>query len=246
MSEDHGMQGSAAGDSGAAYTRDALVLTAHELRGPITSIVGFAETLRERRHLMTEAQLDDALDAICRQASRLEKLLADLALIAGSRDRVLRLHPEALVAKDALRAILADEGLDDGQVAVECPPDVVVWVDPARLHQMVANYMTNARLHGRPPWSIEVTVRESRVDIAVRDGGAGVAEEYQGSLFGRFQRAPGTTAPGSGLGLAVVRSLATACGGRAFYRPGPPGAHAFVLSLPAAPPGASHDQPRPV
>ncbi|MCU4183235.1 HAMP domain-containing histidine kinase [Acidiferrimicrobium sp. IK] len=213
---------------------DLLALSAHELRGPVAAIVGFAETVRDRRGRLSEQQLDDALDTIVRQAHRLDGLLQDILLLAAGRAGLLQLRPVTLSLRDALLEVVADDGVDPASVTVVCDPDVQVFVDPRRLHQMVTNYLTNARIHGSAPYTVEVSVGAGRVRVAVGDAGRGVAESHRSRLFERFERAGADpSVAGSGLGLAVVRTLAEASGGSASLDPGPP--HRFVLQLPVVP-----------
>ena len=224
-------------DGGPGLADDLLALGAHELRGPVAAIVGYAETVRDRRHLLSDQQLDEALDTIVRQAGRLEGLLQDILVLAAGNAGLLELHPRAVPLRQAVEDVLVDGGIDPATVEVACDAAVAVVVDPRRLHQMLANYVANAALHGRPPLAVEVDVDRGAgaVRVAVRDGGDGVAPDRAGELFGRFQRAgAAASTPGSGLGLAVVRTLAQASGGAASYVQGPPGRHAFVLVLPLA------------
>ena len=122
----------------------------------------------------------------------------------------------------------ATSGVD---VAVDAERDIV-FADRGRVQQMLANYVNNAVRHGEPP----VTVRTSRVDgsveIRVEDGGTGVPIELVPRLFGKFVR--GANDQGTGLGLFIVRELARAQGGDAWYEARPTGGAAFALRLPSA------------
>lgn len=223
--------------SSAAY--ELLALSAHELRAPVASIVGFAETIRDRRSHLSQQQFDDALDTIVRQAHRLDALLQDILLLAAGSAGLLHLRPGPVGLRDALLEVVNDEGLDPTSILVACDPDIEVFVDRRRLHQMVGNYLTNARIHGQAPYAIEVTCQGGvggGISVAVRDAGPGVSATDQHQLFDRFHRgAAAPSVPGTGLGLAVVRTLAHASGGSAAYRPGPPGGHSFILQLPGVP-----------
>ena len=206
-----------------------LAIAAHELRNPVTAIKGFADTLVRGREHLTAEQQDAALDAIVRQAGRLDRLLGDLLLVAAGASGALTLTPHRVVLSPAIDAAAADAGFAAGEVGVECPIDLAVWVDPDRLAQMLGNHLTNARLHGRPPVTVHAAIVDGMVEITVGDGGDGVDIDLTPRLYGRFQRAGRL---GSGLGLAVVRTLAEASGGSADYRPGDGGTHCFVLRLP--------------
>lgn len=210
-----------------------LAMTVHEMRSPVAAILGYAETVRDRRDDLDPEELEGAIDAIARQATRLDALLRDLLLLASGTTGSLPVAPQRVALQPALRRALGDDPAS-GAVQLDCPPDVEVMVDPVRLHQMVTNYVSNARLHGRPPWRVSVEHTEREVSISVHDGGDGVPEQHRPRLFRRFERAGVGGAPGIGLGLAVVQALAAANGGRAYYDPGTGGgSHRFVLVLPA-------------
>jgi hypothetical protein len=99
---------------------------------------------------------------------------------------------------------------------------------------MMDNLVGNALRHGVPPVHVAVTADDDRVTIRVRDEGAGVSDEIAPRLFDRF--ATGMRRGGTGLGLFIVRELARAQGGDAFYEAATPESPAgsFVLTLPRA------------
>src|SRR5205085_4346750 len=98
---------------------------------------------------------------------------------------------------------------------------------------IVTNYVTNAVLHGQPPIRIVSTATPAGIEVRVVDSGPGVPADFVDDLFGRFHRAPGTTSPGSGLGLYIVRGLARAMGGDAWYEHAAAGGACFAFRLPA-------------
>lgn len=105
---------------------------------------------------------------------------------------------------------------------------------------MLLNYFSNALKYGRSPVTVAAAGVGDSVEIRVCDGGDGVAEEIVPRLFGRFVRGQrdGTGAPGSGLGLSIVRGLARTNGGDAWYEANFPRGSRFCLRLPASPSSA--------
>lgn len=215
----------------------ALAAVAHDLRAPLTVIGGFTEALRRTRPDDAEAQR--LLDPIERNVRRLGALADDLLAAAGLDAGTLVAAPRTLELGPLLYAAPRElAGYDDTvEVRVEVPDGCVAWVDPGHLDRMLASLLVNARLHGRPP--VEVTARRlgtDHVEIAVRDHGDGVAPADLDGLFARFQRGSGSAAtPGMGLGLAIVRELATLAGGDVRHEDAAPGAR-LLLRLPVAPP----------
>jgi two-component system sensor histidine kinase MtrB len=104
---------------------------------------------------------------------------------------------------------------------------------------MVHNLLSNAAKYGAPPVTVLARPDDDSADtvrIVVEDAGPGVPEDVVPAVFEDFVRAPGLDVPGSGLGLSVVRSLARAHGGRAWYEAGASGGALFAFTLPAVAP----------
>jgi signal transduction histidine kinase len=116
-------------------------------------------------------------------------------------------------------------------IEVSCAADVAVRADPSRLEQILANYLTNATRYGAPPVQVDVATAAEDVVIEVCDHGTGVPAELEKRLFEKF--AHGTADRGTGLGLFIVRQLARAQGGEAWYERRP-GVSCFAVRLSAA------------
>jgi signal transduction histidine kinase len=116
---------------------------------------------------------------------------------------------------------------------LDVPPGITVNTDRDRLAQALDNLLDNALQHGVPPVQVAVVPGSSAVQIRVSDQGPGVSSAMQPRLFDRF--ATGRHRGGTGLGLFIVRELARAQGGDAYYDPASTAAAAgaFVIALPA-------------
>ncbi|MBA3736448.1 MAG: hybrid sensor histidine kinase/response regulator [Actinobacteria bacterium] len=195
-----------------------LGFVAHELRTPITVIVGLASTLVARRRDLTDEQVDECLERIRVQGDRLARLvgdLLDLAQIDSGRFQVA-LEPVDLAA--AGRRTLDDVPAPPGRsVELALPEDVWVVADPGRLEQVLVNLLTNAYRHGGPNVRLGARRTPDGVYVEVSDDGAGVPEGLVPGLFEKFSR---EASEGAGLGLAITRGLVEAFGGRVWYDPG--------------------------
>jgi signal transduction histidine kinase len=199
--------------------RDALIATAsHELRTPLTSIVGFADTLVEHWDRFDEPRRLEFLRIIGTQGRRLSTVVDDTLmqsrLDAGSLTVTDEPYPVVTAIIDAVQ-LARVEGVE-----IRCDTSLVAIGNAEHLTQIVLNFLTNAMKYGAPP--IIVDVREiasgARVEVRVIDHGDGVDPAFTERLFERFTRGPGTDAkPGTGLGMSIVRGLAAANGGRAWY-----------------------------
>jgi signal transduction histidine kinase len=120
----------------------------------------------------------------------------------------------------------------DAEILVESETGVEVVADADRIAQVMDNLIGNALRYGAPPVRIAVSTTSQVAAVRVSDSGRGVDPALQPHLFERF--ATGNTSGGTGLGLFIVRELARAHGGDAFYEPSseerPDGT--FVFSLP--------------
>lgn len=209
----------------------ALAVAAHELRGPATVLTALAEVYGADVTRLTVADTRDLLDTIRRQALIVDQLTTDLLVTAQAQRghvtvnrRVFRVEP----VLDGVTRVL----LEPASVDVACDPGLTVFADDIRVQQMLGNLLVNAERHGRPPISVSARRVGPEVEFRVTDSGDGVPEAFQSSLFRQFSRPEGQLTSGTGLGLHVVRTLAAAHGGRAWYDPASRGA-TFCFTLPA-------------
>lgn len=223
----------------AAARRQMAADVAHELRTPLAALQAGLEELRDGLVPADPATLARLHD----QSVRLGRVVGDLSLlsaedevedeaarpVAHGRVDLGRLVADALAAREPeLRAA--------GIVATcETDPDAIVLGDSDRLHQAVGNLLANCARHCRRGDRVAVRVRVGTTDVEVEvaDTGPGIAAEDLGRAFDRYWRAEASRGvPGSGLGLAVVREVATAHGGRATAAATPGGGTTMRLVLP--------------
>jgi two-component system OmpR family sensor kinase len=217
----------------------------HELRTPLTSIRGYAELFR-RGAADDPEQLALAMRRIEDEASRMGVLVDDLLLLARlDQGRPLEREPVELVAlvDDAVADARAVE--PDRPITFSGPGErVVVSGDDMRLHQVVANLLSNARVHTPEgtPVAVRVAVDGPDAVVEVADQGPGMTEEAAAHVFERFYRVDSSRSRrqgGAGLGLAIVAAVVSAHGGRVSTTSTPGLGTTFVVRLPLvwAPPG---------
>jgi signal transduction histidine kinase len=203
----------------------------HELRTPITIVRGHLELLgddpEERRE--TIALVTDELD-------RMSRFVDDLLLLAkAERDDFLRVSQVEL---GALTDELFDKarGLGARNWQLEARGDAIIVADRQRLTQALMGLAQNAVQHtvdGDPIWlGSEADAREAH--LWVRDSGPGVGADDQERIFARFSRASASRrrSEGAGLGLAIVRAIAEAHGGRAAVSSRPGTGATFTVTIP--------------
>jgi signal transduction histidine kinase len=213
-----------------------IALAAHELRTPVASAYGLAETLR-LRPLTTEQRgaIDEALfDSMRRMAVLVEQLL-DLSRLDAE---AMPLSPEQVPVRRRIEEIVRGTlGAETGAVQVEIDPGLLAQVDSHALERIVSNLVSNALRYGEPPVTVRAEQTDRHFRVAVEDHGSGVSAEFVPSLFQRFARSESSArrVQGSGLGLAIARSFARAHGGDLLYAPTRLGGARFELVLPVAP-----------
>lgn len=213
-----------------------VAITTHELKTPLTSILGFVSTLRSSAGQISEEDGAQALEVIERQAKRLARLVDDLLMVSRIDAEMVRADTWALDIRKTVEEAVDDFGEGGSAIRVDCPDGLSASADPHLLRQMLVNLIGNALKYGRPEYRVECTRNGEWVEIRVLDHGPGVPEEFRPRLFEAFQQAEtgGAAAKkGSGLGLSIVRGLAQAQHGEAWYEPGTPGA-CFSIRLPVA------------
>ena len=217
------------------FTADA----AHELRTPLSIMRGELELVATRRDLPADVQtaVGNALDETVRLSQIVESLgaLALLDSTGGKRaHRAIDLTALATETIDQMR-LLAEE--KDIRLDGPCGPPTVVAGDRNRLKQVLVNLIDNATKYTRPGGRIAVSVAAAHgvAELAVSDDGIGIAPEHQTAVFERFFRvAPDRGENGAGLGLAIVRSICTAHGGRISVTSAAGAGSTFRVELPLA------------
>jgi len=206
-----------------AVRRDFVANVSHELKTPVTSIKGFAETLED-------GALDDPDTArrfvriIAGQADRLNSIIGDLLALSTleQRENEPRLSLEEADVCDVVHiAVQVCEPKAQARgiaIDVSCASCVLAAVNPPLLEQAVVNLVDNAVKYSPAGSAIEVALVEAadEIVISVNDHGPGVPREHLPRLFERFYRvdkARSRDLGGTGLGLAIVKHIAQAHGG---------------------------------
>jgi PAS domain S-box-containing protein len=206
----------------AARLQDEFLATlSHELRSPMSAVLGWLYLLRSGR--LSDEQRADALDVIERNARLQNQLINDLLDVSRIITGQLQLERRPLAAEEVAQAALngikplADE--KNIQLATRFGRVDPVIADPLRLQQVFSNLLTNAvkftPAGGRVECSIEPAGEYVRIDVS--DTGEGISADMLVSVFQRFRQADGSRTRrhgGLGLGLAIVRHLVELHGGQ--------------------------------
>jgi two-component system OmpR family sensor kinase len=220
----------------------------HELRTPLAAIRGYAELARRHPGPVPE-DIEHALGRVESESTRMSMLVDELLLLAQlDAGRPLARDPVDLTR-------LAIDATSDAQVAapdhrwlLELPDEpVLVRGDEHRLHQVLANLMSNAAKHTPQGTTVTVALAAAQgatgeVQLSVTDDGPGIPGDLQSTLFERFVRADSSrsrAAGSTGLGLAIVDAVTAAHDGSVSVT-SRPGQTRFLITLPRLdPPGTA-------
>jgi len=222
--------------------RDFVANASHELRTPITSIRGFAETLLDQAGPDPE-RTRHFLGIILRQAKRLAAIVEDLLTLsrierqAENREAALAPGPVRDVLNAAIQSCQMQAADKDISVSLECPEDLEASMNAEMLQRAVESLLDNAVKYS--PKGTKVTVEAAAADnevlIHVRDQGCGIAREHLARIFERFYRVDKSRSRelgGTGLGLSIVRHIALAHRGAVTVESAPGQGSTFTLHLP--------------
>ena len=223
-----------------ALRADFVSLVSHELRSPMSAVIGAARTLQERWRTLAPEQREAFLALIGDETSRLAALIGDVLDTSRIEAGTFSYSFKDVDVGELVRETVAAAGFGQDEVRIEAEthdPLPVIRGDRERLKQVLTNLIDNAVKYSPAGGAVEVATYadDGSVRVDVRDEGPGIAREDQQLIFEKFGRVNvvGGTKPGTGLGLFIARSIAEAHGGSLEVISAPGEGSTFVLVLPA-------------
>ncbi|ABM78817.1 sensor histidine kinase [Prochlorococcus marinus] len=210
----------------------------HELRTPITLIIGYTSRVLRRSGNLSEDQRHQ-LTIIDDETRRLGRLITDLLDIAREESGTLVITSEPFSAFETLeQVLLLNQGDHETRLKIQSSSNGFdqIWAlgDHDRVVQCLSNLIENAFKYSPEDKRVELSCNSTHehVRLQVRDHGPGVPEADQELIFEQFQRGSNTAQqPGSGVGLALVSSLVKRMGGRIWVENAADGGAIFVIEL---------------
>ncbi len=227
-----------------------LAAVSHDLRTPLTALIGFADTLLMKRSASVTEQQE--IVRIMRDlAERMNALVNNLLDMARLQAGGIKLNKQWQPLEEVIGTTLRTTELTLGKrkLIVELPPELpLVEFDTTLIERVLVNLLENAAKYTPLQATIRITavMRENQLEISVIDNGPGLPADKEEAIFEKFTRGQSeSTTPGIGLGLAICKTIVAAHGGliRATSVT-PHGAH-FTFTLPQGSPPSLEGNPSP-
>jgi signal transduction histidine kinase len=223
-----------------------LSITSHELKTPVTAILGQSQLL-QRRLTKQQQQVTDVsrvtttLENIDKQTRRLTGLIDELLDVSRIQSERLTLNKQIEDINNICQAVVEDQRLvTEREIHLTMPSESVeLLVDSQRLTQIMTNLINNAAKYSSPPSPIEVSINQEQdhVLFQVRDYGNGMTKDQLTRIFELFYRtaeAQSSRTQGLGLGLAIVKDLVERHDGRVWCESEEGKGSTFFVELPVA------------
>lgn len=221
---------------------------AHELRTPISNLMGEAQVALRRARTVTEYQT--VLESAIEECQRVERLVDAMLFLARADNAQIALNRELLDGRQEVARLARDYDrlLTECGVEVRIAGSAQIWADSELLRRAVANLIDNAIVHTPRREVIQISLGigpESSSLVEISNPGPGIAPNALPRLFDRFYRIDEVGKPaarGFGLGLAIVRTIMQLHGGSASVRSAPEGPTVFTLHFPSEASSSSHGE----
>ncbi len=212
---------------------------AHEFRSPVNNLVAAASVTLARARTPLEYQ--QTLEVVVEEGSRLSRMVASMLFLARADNAEQHVHLEEVALAGEFQKLIEfyEIAADEQGVTLEARAEGRLMADPLLLRRALSNLLTNALRYTPRGGTIRLlgTATADAVIIAVSDTGAGIDARHLPHLFDRFYRADAarSSTDSTGLGLAVVRSIAELHGGTAGVTSSPGQGSTFTLRFPHTP-----------
>jgi light-regulated signal transduction histidine kinase (bacteriophytochrome) len=209
----------------------------HDVEEPLRAVTTFVQIVEERQGALAEPErgyLEHVLAASARVRCLLRGFLSYAQAGRGRRAHFGRLDLRAAAAA-AVQSLRKRVEESRSEIVIE-EPWPTVWADFGQLQQVFEQVLRNAIDYHAPQSAARVTLSAKRGDgdewvVLIADNGAGVATDFQASIFLPFKRLHGREIPGAGMGLAICRKIVEAHGGRMWVESQPGAGASFYFTL---------------
>jgi PAS domain S-box-containing protein len=209
---------------------------AHDLKNPLTSLIGFSKLLEKNYAKMVDEKLSEYLEIIAQNGRKMSNIIEELLLLASVRKEDIQAEPLPMSSIVAEAQARLNDVIKEYEAEIVQPESWPLamgygpWIE-----EVWANYISNAIKYGGAPPRVELGATErsdGQVCFWVRDNGRGLSPEEQARLFTMFTRIDQVRAKGHGLGLSIVRRIIEKLGGEVGVESEPGQGSIFKFTLP--------------
>jgi two-component system sensor histidine kinase KdpD len=206
----------------------------HELRTPITTIIGATDNLMSA-HKISEADKSELLSEISIASMRLNQQVENLLSMSRLESGIFQIRKDWCDVRELIYTTLQKFDVSKFQVTVSIPENLPLFkLDFGLMEQVLSNLINNATQHNEEGTDIVVTAEciEEKLVIEISDSGKGFPESEIGKVFEKFYRVQGSRSGGTGLGLSIVRGFVEAHQGTVSLKNLPLRGAMFTIEIP--------------
>ena len=217
-----------------------VALVAHDLRTPLTSIMGYADTIANKKIKLTDEQRETYLGYIQDESRRLGRLISSFLDIArieqGKLDLKFQKTDFGQIIDKMTKMFITNT--KEILFVTELEPDLPqIYIDPDRIIQAMENLLSNAIKYSPLRTTIKITVKKNNkeIQVSIIDQGHGISDKEKEKIFEKFYRIGSDTLgleSGAGLGLAIVKYIVEKHKGKIWVEDNPPAGSRFIFTLP--------------
>jgi PAS domain S-box-containing protein len=207
----------------------------HDLQEPLRTVVTFTQLLADRYQGKLDADADEFMNYVISAATRMRQLITDLLNYSRT------VHHEDVPLKEVplndavnLAAHNLQLAVEESGTVLEAAPLPVVYADKVQMIQLFQNLISNAiKYKSKDSPVIQISAEQKGQDwiVSVCDNGIGIPGEYKEYIFGVFKRLHGNAQAGTGVGLAICKSIVERHGGRIWVESEPGRGSCFKFSI---------------
>ena len=205
----------------ATASHELVAVVSHELRAPLTGVMGLLATVMEYWDRFDDAERQRLLQMAMENAERMGRLLGELLDLSRLEAGQLSVSRESVDVVPLIDRVVeqvihawTDGGGEKPDIRVDLDVIPSLAADEERLGQVFTNLIENALRYAAPPVTVTAELEADQVTFLVSDSGDGIAEADLHRIFDKFVRRDAERRSGTGLGLHIVRGLVEAHGGR--------------------------------
>ena len=219
--------------------RDFFSNASHELKTPITSIIGFSEMLNKDM-VKSEQEKTEIMNRIETEAKRMAELIGDILTISNLESNGEHKEYTEFNFSDTIREAVAAVSPVNDHTTIKINmdlDDVLYRADKRQIYELCVNLIENAVKYNKPNGKVDISLKTKNKSIVltVKDTGIGIPPEYQSRVFERFYRVDSgrdKKVGGTGLGLSIVKHIVSICSGKIVLQSKKNGGTTITVSLP--------------